>query len=278
MNNDRKKSIGGSDIGVIMGVSEYKTPYVLWQEKTGRVTPEDISMQPHVLKGTMFEDVARKEVERLLGKTFHFGFYKGKEDWMSANVDGISEDGCLLEIKTTGKAKFEDAKCGKIPLDHQYQVQWYLMITGAKEARYVNYNTATEEMAEVQVAHDLAMQSEIFNTAKDFWFNNVISDTAPDFVKGDCIEIDDPFAEEAAEKYKNLMAQIAALESEKDEMETILKTVASDYPSIKVGGVKVTKVERVGNINYKKIPVLEGLDLEQYRGETSHFYKISVSK
>ena len=32
----RKKYIGGSDAGAIVGLDEYKTPYSLWAEKTGK--------------------------------------------------------------------------------------------------------------------------------------------------------------------------------------------------------------------------------------------------
>ena len=34
---DRNKGLGGSDIGVILGLNPKKTPYQLWAEKTGRV-------------------------------------------------------------------------------------------------------------------------------------------------------------------------------------------------------------------------------------------------
>lgn len=39
----RSVGLGGSDMGVIMGVNPYKTPYQLWLEKTGRTPIEDKS-------------------------------------------------------------------------------------------------------------------------------------------------------------------------------------------------------------------------------------------
>ena len=35
----RGKGIGGSDAGIVMNISNYKTPYELWEEKTGAKKP-----------------------------------------------------------------------------------------------------------------------------------------------------------------------------------------------------------------------------------------------
>ena len=42
---DRTKYIGGSDMPVILGVSQYKTPIDLFLEKTGKSTPETTAEQ-----------------------------------------------------------------------------------------------------------------------------------------------------------------------------------------------------------------------------------------
>ena len=38
---DRDKYIGGSDVGVILGLNEWKSPYTLWAEKVGRIRQEE---------------------------------------------------------------------------------------------------------------------------------------------------------------------------------------------------------------------------------------------
>ena len=35
----RNKYIGGSDAGAVVGLDDYKSPYSLWAEKTGRIPP-----------------------------------------------------------------------------------------------------------------------------------------------------------------------------------------------------------------------------------------------
>nr|WP_263422590.1 YqaJ viral recombinase family protein [Vibrio penaeicida] len=35
----RRLGIGGTDVAPILGISPYRTPHDVWQEKTGRITP-----------------------------------------------------------------------------------------------------------------------------------------------------------------------------------------------------------------------------------------------
>ena len=36
---ERKKSLGGSDVGAVLGMNEYSSPYTVWAEKTGKLPP-----------------------------------------------------------------------------------------------------------------------------------------------------------------------------------------------------------------------------------------------
>ena len=42
-------------------------------------------------------------------------------------------------------------------------------------------------------------------------------------------------------------------------------------------GVSVTRLWKRGNIDYKKVPELQGLDLEQYRGATREEVRITIA-
>ena len=37
---ERKKSLGGSDMGAVLGLNRYRSPYTVWAEKTGRIGEE----------------------------------------------------------------------------------------------------------------------------------------------------------------------------------------------------------------------------------------------
>ena len=55
---DRKLGLGGSDVGIILGLSTYKTPYELYLEKTGLLVPSQ-KMTPQQEWGHRLEPVIR---------------------------------------------------------------------------------------------------------------------------------------------------------------------------------------------------------------------------
>lgn len=48
---ERKKGLGASDAGTILGVNKWKSNVDLWKEKVGLLHPEDISHKPYVQYG-----------------------------------------------------------------------------------------------------------------------------------------------------------------------------------------------------------------------------------
>ena len=66
---DRTQGIGASDSGSALGVNPYKTPFDLWQEKTKKITPPDLSDNPHVKRGIRMEPIIRDWVKEDLGIT-----------------------------------------------------------------------------------------------------------------------------------------------------------------------------------------------------------------
>jgi len=66
---ERQKGIGGSDAGTAIGVNPWKSPYILYLEKTGARVPEDISDKPAVKRGVRLEPEIIKWVKEDLGIT-----------------------------------------------------------------------------------------------------------------------------------------------------------------------------------------------------------------
>lgn len=252
---------------------------MLWEELTGRREAEDISLQPQVQAGHAFEDVARLELERKYGKTFKPSFVKGKNEWMGGNLDGLSEDGKeLIEIKIAGVEKQKAAREGVVFDEHKAQCQWYLALTGADVCHYAIYVPKTEELITVDLFPDAQYQSYIMKAAYDFWRNNVCADVAPPYSKGDCIELKEPEFLAAAEQYRNLTSQRKLLEIQIKALEELIESRLAPYPSIKGGGIRATKVERMGSIDYSKIEVLKDVDLNSYRKKASTYMKISIGE
>jgi len=127
-----RAGIGGSDIGVIFGKSQFKSPYTLWAEKSN-LLPDTDSTIPMRL-GTALEPAIRQffQEENKDWLTVHeTGTWQSTEfEWMKANPDGIIEwaDGSLgvLEIKHSATYVSE------IPESWKLQVLWYLYVLGLK--------------------------------------------------------------------------------------------------------------------------------------------------
>ena len=97
----RGKGIGGSDAGIVMNVSSYKTPYELWEEKTGKVKKEFITNDA-IEKGNVLEPVMYDLFKVLYGNRYEvintkdISFSSKEIPFMRANLDGA-----LIE-KSTG--------------------------------------------------------------------------------------------------------------------------------------------------------------------------------
>lgn len=136
----RTYGIGGSDASAILGMNPYKTNIDLFEEKTGRRIPEDISDKPYVKYGTEAEPLIRAlfsldypdyQVEyhenRIL-RSIRYPFLQASLDGELADPDGRRG---ILEIKTTNilqsmqREKWKD----RIPDNYYIQVLHYLLVT-----------------------------------------------------------------------------------------------------------------------------------------------------
>ncbi len=55
----RRKGLGASDTAALLGLSDWKTNVQLWEEKVGRILPEDIGDKPYVRYGNDAEPLLR---------------------------------------------------------------------------------------------------------------------------------------------------------------------------------------------------------------------------
>lgn len=103
----RKKYIGGSDASAILGLNPWKSNVDLWLEKTGQVTPEDISQKPYVQYGIAAEPIIRSLFS--LNYTQYKVHYVENNSWTNSKYPwaAVSHDGWLTEIATGRKGIWE---------------------------------------------------------------------------------------------------------------------------------------------------------------------------
>lgn len=137
----RLNGIGGSDASAVVGMNPYKTNIELFEEKTGRRIPEDISDKPYVIYGKKAEEYIR-ELFRIDYPEYQVEHHEFRilqslsHPFMQASLDGelTDQEGRrgILEIKTTNilqSMQYEKWK-DRIPDNYYIQVLHYLLVTG----------------------------------------------------------------------------------------------------------------------------------------------------
>ena len=139
---NRQKGIGGSEISAVVGYNPYMDNVTLWEIKTGRRAPDDISDEPHVRYGTQAEEHLRALFALRFPQYRVFyeennSFTNDRYPFAQASLDGWLEDGQrrtgILEIKTTEilrsiqREKWKD----RIPMSYYCQVCFYMAVMEA---------------------------------------------------------------------------------------------------------------------------------------------------
>ena len=267
----RRKGIGASDVPIIFGVSKYMTPQKLWEIKTGK---SDENKDTYITQvGKASESVIRALYESRCGfKTEPKVFHCKEWDKLHASIDAYGDfEGIpvIAEFKYVGKDRFEDTQKGIIRRDHMLQIQTQMLCAGLNRSDYVCFNG--EDITILNVKRDEAIIEEILTVCKEFW-SKVESNTP--IVK----ESNDDAIIQKLEQRTALKKQVESRQAQIDAIDDELKETLKDYTGKKIGSYSVSWVEKKGTINYKKVPQIEGLDLEQYRGKSSRYLKIGGDK
>lgn len=139
----REKGIGGSDVGVLLGYSKYKTNVELWEEKAGIKVPV-YKDSPATLRGKKAEEHILRLWEafnmdnvRIIKPEYMY--CHDKYDFLRANFDGfavVNGERCVIEIKTAEPRNFKEWD-KKIPYPYYCQCLHYMLISGLSKAYLV---------------------------------------------------------------------------------------------------------------------------------------------
>ena len=171
----RKNSIGGSDSAIILGLSNYKTPYELYLEKTGDVEPS-LEYTDAQYWGSTLEPIVRDEFAKRHECKIETPdiIYHPMYSFMHANVDGV--------IKTEGADEVLEIKCansfaGKvwgepgsdfIPPSYLIQVAHYCSVLNLDVAR-IAVLIGGYDYREYTYNRDMSLENRIIEACSDFW-------------------------------------------------------------------------------------------------------------
>lgn len=184
----RKNTIGGSDASAVVGMNPYKSNVDLWLEKTGQVTPEDISDKPYVKFGTEAEPLMRElfkmdfpeyevfyeENNLFLNEKYPWGHYSA-DGWLKDQKGrfGLFENKTTEILRSMQKEKWNQ----KIPDNYYVQLVHGFLITEAEfTIMKARLKSVIDGLPYIQIRHYLIERSEVEEDIKflqssesDFW-------------------------------------------------------------------------------------------------------------
>ena len=269
----RRTKLGGSDIPAIMGVSPWMTLRMLFETKNGIM---EVQETPWMTRGKEMEPLAREAYEKETGEImFPTVEFSAEKEFAMASMDGINlERSMAVEIKCSGRDKHAEALSGKIPACYFPQLQHQLFVTGLDRMHYYSFDGVHGVI--LQVARDDFYISDMIEKEEAFYKNHMLTGIPPEEIEKYLERTDRDWLEHAkkAREYQQLAKKYKALyEAEKD----VLVEMSEDQ-SCKGEGIIFCKSFRKGEVQYKNIPELKSVDLEQYRGKSSISWSIKEEK
>jgi putative phage-type endonuclease len=178
----RRKGIGGSDAGAILGVNKYKTPLDVYLDKTGQAP--DIEDNDAMYWGRALEDIVAYEYAKRTGKKVRRNnaiLVHPEHKFMLANLDReiVGEPG-ILEIKTAARADdWGEPGSDEVPESYLAQVMHYMAVTGAQFAD-IAVLIAGRKFQTYTIQRDDQLIEHMIDVERDFWENNVYRLVPPD--------------------------------------------------------------------------------------------------
>lgn len=175
MVEQRKQWIGSSDVGVILGLSQYATPYDLYLEKRGLLEPERKETKA-ATAGTRFEYGVLDEAEELLGK-LERNVHRRAEGLpfpLASNIDAVVvETGKPVEAKTAGLVgplvgNWGDAGTDEVPDPYIAQAQVHLLVTN-KETCHLPTFIAGRGFVMFEIPRNNDVIKAIIDRCAEFW-------------------------------------------------------------------------------------------------------------
>lgn len=167
---ERMTGLGGSDAAAVLGLSMWKTPMEVYQEKRGELGPQDDNES--MLWGRVLEPVIRQQYAERTGRVVRVpdGILRHPvHGFMLANLDGVTDDGRVVEIKTarTGMG-WGEAGSDEVPQAYLLQVQHYMAVTGFAVAD-VAVLIGGSDFRLYEVPADRELQQMMIDGEADFW-------------------------------------------------------------------------------------------------------------
>lgn len=181
----RRDGLGGSDAATVLNFNKYKSDYVLFLEKTGKIEPENLVNNEAVFWGNVHEPVlaeefARRHPEYKVRRENHVLISK-EHPYMFANLDRVITDTQgnkgILEIKTASEYMQGDW-AEEVPLYYYPQMLHYMIVTGYTFGYFVVL-IGGNKYKEYRIEFNEQDAKLLIDAEAHFWNNHVLKDIEP---------------------------------------------------------------------------------------------------
>ena len=270
----RAKYRNASETAVVMGESPWQTPYQLWELRTGR---RQQVVNAAMARGTALEPLALVTYEAMSGNVMQPLVLIDGE--YSASLDGLNFEGDLLvEIKCPykgqGSSLWQQVAAGEIPAHYRWQLEHQFMVSKAAKGHLYVFDGSEGLLLEVTPCPE---RWDAMRSAWDAFMLCIRTDTPPALMERDKVMRTDGEWQTAAAFYVQLKAEADALAERLDGAKEALLGLA-EHPSEAGFGVAVTRFWKQGNVDYKRVPELNGIDLNMYRQKGRFETRVTVGK
>ena len=268
----RKGRITGSRIGAILGVNPYAKPDDVMRDmvRDFHGAESEFNGNQATQWGNDHEQDAREAYEFLTDLTVTEEGFKShdKYPFIGVSPDGLTPHGGV-EFKCPFSQKIPD----EVPAYYYAQVQLCMEVYDV-DSWPIFYWTPNDTKL-FPIKRDHAWWDNNLGLLEDFHENYLVELDNPKHLEDLVQERTDDDYLDAALAYRNAKESLTgAQDAEKQAREALLALVDRNCRG---NGVQVTQYTRQGNVNYKSIPELEGVDLNGYRGKSSTQYRVTVS-
>lgn len=246
---------------------------ILWEQKQGLRGSNVDSDNPAIKHGNNMESFALACFNKnMKANTVPVVGVKGK---YSASLDGYGTDSEGRTIKVEIKCPFvgtrthtwREAADGKVAEHYSWQMVHQDYVVETEQSFFFVYISDDQFICIPHVSSE-----EDTAALLAAWDDFSENEPAPDWeYRSDDVILD------LVTRHKNLLQQKSMLDVELKLAEKALKEEA-DGKNVLAFGAKIKTLERRGSIDYKNVPDLSGVDLEQYRKPSTRYTTITHEK
>lgn len=188
---DRRRFIGGSDAAVILGVSPWKTPLQLYEQKIAEERAPEIET-PVLRRGKRWEPIAREMLVDALQdmghdvEVLHFGqrYVDPTHDYFASEIDvelrldGEHVNGELKTVHPFKAHEWGEEGSEEVPIHYAAQSMWGLGIT-SRQTCIVGALFGADQLVPFKVLRDDETIAAMREKSERFWTENVLARVPP---------------------------------------------------------------------------------------------------